>query len=185
MKALSKTFALTLATLHLGLTMVCMQGCDLAMNPLIFDGTPVEATFPVISPVTLFPPLVYSVDLEDILSESDNAVDSIKAYNITMLIDNPGAANLALTCNMTVNGDTLLTMNNTPASALASERTIFDSKLTALGLSYSPTIVPTINGYLKQNPKPRVTVLVSGVGTPAPLNFTIHVKLYSQVFTGS
>ena len=167
----------------LGAITVLMMGCELGINPIIFDGTPVEATFEVNSLVSTFPPLAYSVNLQDVLSEIDEAVDSIKAYNITLLIDETGGSNPSVTGDITVNGNTLLSMNGTPISAFATERSIFDSKLQALGVNYSSSIVPIINGYLQQDPKPTVTVVTSGSASPVPLHFTIHVKLYSQVFS--
>ncbi len=165
--------------------MLCllMAGCDIGINPLIFDGSPVEASFEVNSLISTFPPIVYSVNLGDVLSDIDDEVDSIKVYNITLLIENLGTTNPSVTGDITVNGNTLLSMNNTPISVFVSEHSIFDASLQAQGFNYSSTIVPTINGYLKQDPKPTVNVVASGSAAPAPLHFKIHVKVYTQVFT--
>ena len=160
--------------------------CDIGVNPLIIDGTPTEATFVVNSSYATFPPLSFNVNLQDVLTGIAKEVDSIKAYNITMLIDGTDGTDPNLNGRIVlkngVNVDTLLTMKDTPISPFASERTIFDTKLHNDGFNYSPTIVTTINGCLKQDPKPTVTVTASGSANQGPLHFTIHVKVYTQVF---
>jgi hypothetical protein len=181
MKTLAHYSQTTLIVISVSICLL-IGGCDIGINPLIFDGTPVEATFEVNSLVSTFPPIVYSVDLQEVLSDIDDEVDSIKVYNITLHVENSGGNNPSVTGDITVNGNTLVSLSNTPVSAFAAERTIFDPGLQAQGFNYSPTIVPTINGYLKQDPKPTVNVVASGSANQSPLHFTIHVKVYTQVF---
>ena len=168
----------------IGIVSVCvlLGGCDVGINPLIFDGTPVEATFEINSLASTFPPVVYSVNLQDVLSQIDDAVDSIKVYNITLHVENSGTNSPSVTGDITLNGAMFVSLNGTPISAFAHERSIFDAGLQGQGFTYSPTIVPTINGYLREEPKPTLTVVASGSANQSPLNFTIRVKLYTQVF---
>ena len=164
-----------------------MAGCDVGTNPLIFDGTPAEATFEVTSVGSVFPPIGYIVDLQTMLSDINDYVDSIKVYNISMRIENLGGTNSTISGNITMNkvGDAtihqVVSMNGTPISAFATEKSIFDPGLAVSGFTYSPTIVPILNGFLKDNPKPTVDVVASGTSTAG--HYIIHVKVYSQVFT--
>jgi hypothetical protein len=164
-----------------------MAGCDVGTNPLIFDGTPAEATFEITSVGSVFPPITYIVDLQSVLSDINDYVDSIKVYNISMKIENLGGTNSTISGNLTINkvGDPTIhqfvSLNGTPISAFATEKSIFDPSLAASGFTYSPTVVPLLNGFLKDNPKPTVDVVASGTSTAG--HYIIHVKVYSQVFT--
>jgi hypothetical protein len=161
-------------------------GCDVGTNPIILDGTPAEATIVVNSASSIIL-ASYSVNLQDVLSGISKQVDSIKAYNITLQIDDAGGNNPALTGNITLtsglNSDSVLALNGTSISAFASERSIFDPKLSSFGFTFSSTIISKINQYLQQDPKPTVTVTIRGNASTSPLNFTIHLRLYTQVYT--
>jgi hypothetical protein len=130
-----------------------------------------------------------TVNLGDVLSGIDKEVDSIKLFNITLLIDSttgtaPGTklSGLFLLRNNNQSYDTLFVMNNMPLPTFAEEQSVFDPKLTSAGFTYNPTFVNIMHGLLQQNPQPMIHLALGGIGSSTPLHFNAHLKIYTQVF---
>jgi len=179
-----KAFQLAAATVLIVAAAAFLLGCDVGVNPLLFDGSPGQATFRIDESVTSSYSGSVGVDLEDILSAIDDEIDSVKVFNITLLIDSTEGTNSSTTFTGTtlVNSTVMLSMSNTPMSAFVSERSIFDN--TIPGLTYNSGIINTLHALLRDRPAPTVTVSFSGTSSPSgPLHFTAHLKLYTQVYT--
>ncbi len=91
----------------LGLFGIAMTGCDVGINPLLFDGSPVSCRFRVDASGTSYSGSA-TISLNNILSKIDKHVDSAKVFNITMLIDSVTGTPL-VSGTGTIDGHTLLT----------------------------------------------------------------------------
>ena len=163
-----------------------ITGCDFGVNPFLFDGTPVGADYRIDVTGTSYAGSS-SIPLRDLLESIKKDVDSITVVNITLLIDSTAgtASSLSITGSSSVDSYTILTMTGVPISAFASERSIFDK--TIPGLSFDRTGVDHIVSLLR-NPESvpeTVVAAVSGFASSSPMHFTLHVKIYTQVFAKS
>ncbi len=169
--------------------LILMAGCEIGTNPVILDGSPVSVNLSV-NQLTAFFGDSTSVSLSKVLAGLDNEVDSIRLFNITLVIDSttgmaPDTKLSGLFMLRTNNSgsDTLITMNSTDIRSFATERSIFDPKLADSGFTYRSTAILTLHDLLRQTPQPTVFIAFGGVGSTAPLHFAAHLKLYTQVFT--
>lgn len=175
------TFVLILIPLSL-----CLigMGCELGINPLLFDGSPVTATFRAHTVGNTYSDSK-SINLHDVVTNLDKDIDSIKVFNVTLQIDsltNGTNSSTLTTGSVVIDTDTLFTVRNVALSAFASERSIFDNSLT--GFSYNPAGVNHLISLLQQHPLPtNVTLTVAGTATNDTLYFRARIKLYTQVFT--
>lgn len=179
-----KTMVFTLLTIVAGV-MVLLTGCEIGTNPVILDGSPVTADLRVDASSNILADSL-TVNLGDALAGIDKEVDSIRVFNITLLIDSVdtmGGSNIISLGGLKLENDTVLTLVNTPFSAFATERTIFDPKLKNFGFTYDSTLALTLQQYLRQKPQP-VVHIAFGIFSlpPSQLHFTVHLKLYTQVF---
>jgi hypothetical protein len=160
-----------------------IAGCDLGVNPLLFDGTPITAKFRVDQTGTVYASAKV-INLQDALGSISKEIDSVKVFNITLQIDsltNGTDPSTTLTGVAVLDLDTLFTVNNVALSAFSSERSIFDKSLT--GFSYKASGVSHLIALLHQNPLPTVSVGVLGTASNGNLHFTTKLKLYTQVYT--
>jgi hypothetical protein len=159
-------------------------GCDLGINPLIFDAPAATAKFRVDETVSSSFDNSAVVDLEEISTNIDADIDSVKVFNITLQIDSTAGTSPATTISGSalVDGNPLLTLSGTAISQFASERSIFDSTL-AGGPVYMSAGVQHLISVLRQRPLPAVTVRAFGTASGLPLHFTIRLRVYAQIFT--
>ncbi len=161
-----------------------LNGCEIGANPVILDGSPTTQTLRVDNNGTLFGGSG-TVNLSDVFSGVEDQVDSVRIFNITLLIDSTAGtpSGTSLTGLLILNADTLFTLNGTPLSEFSGERTIFDPKLKQRGCTYSPRTVGILQRLLNQNPHPSVTISFGGIASTSPVHFSAHMKLYTQLFT--
>lgn len=159
-----------------------IAGCEIGTNPVVLDGAPIAANLRVDVPNNILYDSL-SVNLGDAMSGIDNAVDSIRIYNITLLIDSTGNPDSAVISRggFKLNNDTVLTLVNNPLSAFSTERSIFDPRLKNLGFTYDSTMILKLQQYLRQKPQP-VVQIAFGILSASPIHFTAHLKIYTQVF---
>ena len=178
-----KTMVVTLIAIAAGI-MILLPGCEIGTNPVILDGSPITADLRLDASSNILADSL-TVNLADALAGIDKEVDSIHIFNITLLIDsvNTGGSNTIALGGLKLNNDTVLTLVNTPFSAFSTERSIFDPKLKNAGFSYDSTVVLTLQQDLRQKPQPSVHIAFGIFSLPpSQLHFTVHLKLYTQVF---
>ncbi|GEM_PF-1055255 len=165
-------------------------GCELGVNPLLFDGSPVSARFAASTADSSYADST-TIALHDVLSGIDKHVDSITVFNVTLLIDslrNGTLASTTVTGSGSIDGTTLLTLSNVPLSTFSSERSIFDPSLKSLpggaSFSFDPAGVSYLNGLLKHPDSlpASVKVKVGGTASQSGLYFDVTIKLYTQIF---
>ena len=130
---------------------VSLMGCELGVNPLLFDGAPVGATFTARTPGAFYADSA-TIALHQILSGIDENVDSISVINITLQFDSLANGTLpstTLSGSGYVDGMTLLTLSSVPLSAFGSERSVFDPTLPSSYVSCNPAATQHINNILK------------------------------------
>jgi hypothetical protein len=179
--------------LTLALFALVFAGCDVGVNPLLFDGSPLGANVRVDTGGNLFGGSATD-SLHKILNDIEKSVDSIKIFNITLLIDSTSGTNSANTISgngafsvnpISLSGDTLMTFTNVDIKNFSRERSIFDPALVAAGVKYNVNGITHLNAILK-NPgtwPSTITVGVLGNSSMNGLHFNLKVKLYTQVFT--
>ncbi len=163
-----------------------LMSCELGVNPLVFDGSPVRADIAVITTGALYD---YSTTIypRDIVSGIDRSVDSITVINITLSVDHLSKATSASTTisgSGSLDGNQLLSLTNVPLSTFLSERSIFDPAVSSAGLSYNSAGVRYLNNMLKDPAAlpASVTVNVQGSAGQTGVSFEAHLRLYTQVF---
>ncbi len=173
---------LLLAALFVAVTALLVS-CDLGINPLILDAPAATATFRVDETLTSSFDNSSVVDLEEIRTNIDSDIDSVKVFNITLQIDRKAGTSPATTISGSalVDGYPLLTLSGTAMSQFASERSIFETTLTG-GPIYMNLGVQHLISVLRQRPLPSVTVRASGTASGLPLHFTIRLRVYTQIF---
>jgi len=162
--------------------------CDVGVNPLLWDGTPVTATFRVDKAGSSYDTTI-SVNLNHIIADIDEDIDSIKVFNVTLQIDSTAGtdSSTTFTGSAIIDGDTLLTVTNGSIRQFATERSIFDTTLTG-GPIFNNTGVAYVIALLKEYKRPdhtylrTVTLRSWGQASTSPLHFTIKLRLYTQVF---
>jgi len=162
--------------------------CEVGLYPLLFDGTPVTAEFRVDQPLFTTFDASRTVNLDDIRSGIKKNIDSIKVFNVSLLIDSTAGTNPSTTVTgaVLINGDTLAGVTGVPISDFATERSIFDTTI-AGGRVFRNAGVATLIALLKQLSQGTgpmtATARAFGNASSSPLHFTIKLKLYTQVFT--
>jgi hypothetical protein len=163
--------------------LLMLGGCDVGVNPLIFDGTPVKT---VINVETNGRSFDHSgvINLNTVLQDIDDVVDSISVFNITMQVANlvSPAANTAFSGAIFINDVQLISVNNLTLADFAQERSIFDQGL-GNNINVNPTGLQMLQGMLTQSPMPTVGVRATGQAGSGPLDFDLVVALYTQVYT--
>ncbi len=159
-----------------------ITGCDVGVNPLLFDGAPAQATFRVDEPEFAYAGSE-TISLEDVLSAIDGEIDSVKVFNITLLIDSTAGTSdtTKFSGDARLNGSMMVQLHDTPMADFATERSIFDNSIT--GLTVYPGIISTIHSLLTNRPAPEVTISFTVSSNTSPLHFTAHVKIYTQIYT--
>ena len=157
--------------------------CDLGINPLLFDGSPVTAKFRVDKTGSSYDTTV-TIDLQSIIADLDKEIDSIKVFNITLQIDSTAGttAGTTVTGTASIDGFGLLGVSAAPISQFATERSIFDSTLTG-GPIFVSAGVSHLVGLLGTSPLPTITLHSLGAASTTNIHFTVKLKLYTQVFT--
>ncbi len=180
--AMTRCTALSLPFLLANLLL--LAGCEIGTNPVILDGSPTAQSMRIDNAGNLFGG-VGTVDLSEVFSGVADEVDSVKIFNITLLIDSTAgtASGTALTGMLVLNTDTLFTLNGTPLSEFSGERAIFDPRLKQRGLAYSAATIGVLQRLLNQTPSPKVTIGFGGIASSSPLHFSAHLKFYTQVYT--
>jgi hypothetical protein len=167
-----------------GLLLAGLAGCEIGTNPIILDGAPAAQTLRVDNSANFFAG-TGPVALSEIFNGVDNEIDSVKVFNVTMLIDSTAGTTggTVLTGLLLINTDTLFTLNGTPLSAFSAERTIFDPTLAQAGFTYSTSTLMKLQHALNQKPQPTVTLTFGGIASNSPIHFSAHFTLYTQFFT--
>lgn len=160
---------------------------ELAVNPLLFDGTPVSGDFSVSTSGSSYADSA-TIFLADIMSEIDKSVDSLSVINVTLLIDSiksPTLGSTTISGTGSIDGINLMTLTNVPLSTFALERSIFDPALLSLGCTFNQAGVTYIDNILKHPESLPTSVIIrfSGSSSSSGLYFQAHLKLYTQVFT--
>ncbi len=176
-----RTYLCLLTVFAVG-SMLLNAGCEIGTNPVVLDGAPITASLRVDVPNNVLYDSL-PVNLGDAMSGIDNEVDSIRIYNVTLLIDSTGTSDSGIIARggFKLNNDTVLTLVDNPLSAFATERSIFDPRLKNLGFTYDPTMILKLQQYLRQKPQP-VVQIAFGILSTSPIHFTAHLKIYTQVF---
>jgi hypothetical protein len=168
------------------LLILLIPGCEVGMNPVIFDGSAATARFPVDADIPFFLPPAFSVeDSVDIggIYDGVEEVDSIRFYNLTFIAEGDSAA-LAVRVSGTieVDGTPFLVFDDVPLSAFSPERSIFNP---VAGFAYDPAGVSVIRQALAPG-SANTTLNLAGdfQASSRSLHFTLQAKLYTQVFIG-
>lgn len=171
-----------LATLLAAVFTFGILGCEVGINPLIFDGAVLQASFRA-DDQTLAPDSIV-VDLNDVVEAIKEVIDSIDVINITILIDSTnGNAATTVSGTVTINGDTLMVLRNVPLSAFTTERSIFQLP-PPTGFSFDWVGVNELRRALRnRESSPTATFVISGSTNNATTHFTVHFKVYTQVIT--
>ncbi len=168
----------------LSLMLVLLYGCDVGINPLLFDGSPLEAILTVTSTETSFMQSG-EVNLSDAASDISQDIDSVKVFNVTIRVENTGgtAPLTTFSGNATFDGNTVATLTNVPLSTLANETSIFNTT----GISFNGTgvhaLATAINAAVSQHDGTLHSFSVTMTASESPVNIKIHVKVYTQVYT--
>ena len=163
-----------------GTLLVFVTGCEVGINPLLFDGAPVVATWEFDQSGTSYTGSTIK-DLVEILKDIKNSADSVKVFNITIQVENTGStpAGTTVSGTATFNSTTVITLSGISLDSLAAERSIF---LPLTGLSSNPAGVTELATAIL-HPTGTVTFGVSGTTSWSPLQIRITLRLYTQVYT--
>jgi hypothetical protein len=171
------------------LTGILIAGCDVGVNPLLLDGSPLSAKFRVEGTTGTSFDRSDTLQIADVLSSIDKSVDSIKVFNITLQIDSltDGTNDTTkVSGSATVDGNPLFTLSNVPFSAFASERSIFDNTIPGSPI-FNPSgvthLVNLLHALKSDTPPTSVAIRTFGNVSGSNLHFTIKLKLYTQVYT--
>ncbi len=182
---MNKQHVLFFIALVLGIAF--LSGCDFGVNPLIFDTTIAARALRVDTTATVFI-AGDTLDLQEVRNAVKDEIDSVKFYNLTIRVDSTAGtpAGVTLRGAIAINDGgtvhTLATLDGVPLSAFAKEVSIFDKSLWPKwaydngGVGYMLTVLR------RPNP-PTVTIAAVGTSSTAPLHFTVHAKVYAQIFT--
>lgn len=184
---MNKYVAVTL--LVAALVIALIAGCDLFVNPLILDGSVTSGEVIINTNTTAFLGLD-SLDLNGVVAKVDQTVDSVKFFNLTIVIDSLGSNtpdSTSISGAVTVDNTNslpyrykIVTLAGVRLSDFASERSVFDT--TIAGFSYDQTGIDFLVQALKQNPPPVLYVSVQGSASHGPLLFRLKFKVYAQVY---
>ena len=126
--------------------------------------------------------------MNDIFDAIGNDIDSIKLFNITVMIDSADATPSGTTVSgsAAAGGNTVVTLTNVDVTTLSSEKSIFDTGFT--GFTLNPAGVNALvtliaDAFQHRDVNHPVKFAASGTASNSPLKFDLHVKVYTQVFT--
>lgn len=161
-------------------------GCDVGVNPLLFDGEPVSAEL-VIHPgptETAFAQ-VQTVNLMDILSEFSDDFDSVNVFNITLQVENTGnmPTTTLLSGGSQFNGSNLVSFTNKPLSDFLAEQSIFKLQGVTVQKSTVLALKNAVNDALRGVGSPTATIGVAGSSSNTNVNLKAIVRVYTQIFT--
>jgi hypothetical protein len=167
----------------LSLSFLLRNGCDIAINPLLFNGSPITAEFVIDEQVTTYNE-TDQIRLSNILSSISEKVDSIKVFNVTLRIEpmTGTPANLTVSGSLSIDNQGMVVLSNLPVSMYQNEQSIFDFGVTQY-LTVDPGMIAFLNSLLAQSTLPAVTVNVSGQASETPVRLRIFITLYTQVYT--
>jgi hypothetical protein len=158
--------------------------CDVGMNPLLFDGSPITATVAIHANTTIYDSTA-TIDLKDALSDVKKDIDSADIYNITLKIRNDGSTPVGTTASGTVmiNNIWIFSMNNVKISDFAKERSIF--RLPAGSITLRPQGMRQLRRLIWSVSRGQTGVVsVHLFGTSSQkLDVTAFLTLYTQVYT--
>jgi hypothetical protein len=183
---IQKQFFILLAVVVL---MMVGPGCDVGVNPLLFDGTPAQAVFYVNTSGTSYSGSK-DVNLNDIFDAIGDQIDSVKVFNITIQVDSTGSTPSGTTISGSgkVDGNNLVTMTSVDIATLAGEQSIFDTGFTGftLGAAGVDALVSAVGtAFADRTVDHFVNFSVSGTSSGSPLQMKIIVRVYTQVYTST
>ena len=162
---------------------VLFHGCSLTDFPLILNSS-VQETIRIDfnSPVQI-PPITDSVfiNLSDVRNAANSTIDSVKFYNLTLLIDSNTTPNAKISGFIDVNGISIVSLSGISTSQFKSERSIFDTSL--VGWNYQSAGISYLVNALEQPNPPTVLITATLNQLSDSVHCSIHVKIYGQVFT--
>ena len=167
------------------LAIALSSGCEVGVNPLLFDGSPVEASFPINTSSASFASEV-NTDLGEVLKDISDEFDSVNVFNITLQIENTG--NMVTTTSFdgsaAFNDSVLVSFTGIPLSRLLKEQSMF--RITGVtvnkrGILY---LKRAINTALRNPGTPSIAKFtIAGNSSQTPVHITPIVRVYTQVFT--
>ena len=181
-KIMKRNLVVTLAALGVGILL--LAGCDIGINPLLCDGTVTGADFRIDVSGSSYDEIL-SVNLQSILEDIEDEIDSIKVYNITLKVDSitaPTTDSTKISGAGLIDNDTLVVLTDVPLSVFGKEQSIFDGTLDGVRF-HQDGVSHLLEDVLPHRPLPSIQVHLLGSSSSADLHFTLHVKLYTQVFT--
>jgi hypothetical protein len=166
-------------------SLLLWYGCDVGINPLLFDGSPLQRDFTINTDGTSFAD-TGTIDLNTAIKNISKDIDSIRVFNITVRLENTGSTPAGAIFNGTASfeGTPFATMTNVSLSTLSTERSIFNTTglaFNSAGMSaLTAALVDAVNN--PDTPHSR-TFNVTASSSVGPVQLTIHLKVYTQVFT--
>jgi hypothetical protein len=156
--------------------------CDVGINPMLFDGSPLTAKFVVASTTTAYSS-TETLNMGDAIAAIDKEIDSVSLFNITMRIVNKGTPGPRVSGTATFNGTTFLTLTSVAVDSFSTERSIFHlpSGFT-MSRNGVRAIVQAVKNASRGQGSTQGFITVAGTSTNA-LNVEIYLTLYTQVFT--
>ena len=172
-----------------GMLVSIIVGCDIGINPLILDGSVTVQTF-YVNTTGLSPSFdnMASFDITSLGNLTSYTIDSLKFYNLTILIDSAGGTppGTKISGNIIideVNGipaaDTIAVLDSAQVTDFSSERSIFDPTLSSV--AYNTAGITNLKNNFNNGAIMRVHV--KGGSNASPLVFDIHIKIYGQLYT--
>jgi hypothetical protein len=160
-------------------------GCDVGVNPLLFDGTPLRAVIAVDDAEPSFDES-HVVSIGGILEGIDDAVDSVNVFNITLRVKDrvSPAANTTFSSVIYIDGLVLAEVAGLTLGDFSSERSLFEDGLWGSAIEVNPAGLQHLKNVLNQaSSSPNVSVRAAGTVGGSPLEFSIEVTLYTQIYT--
>jgi len=162
-----------------------LVGCEFGKFPLILDSS-VTSSIVHVNLTTPLPTQLtdsVSVNISDLKEATSENVDSIKFYNLTLLVENNTSTplNAQITGLLSINGDSLLSLANVPLSEFSKERSIFDKTIT--GYKYHIAGIAFLLHTLKTQLPPIINIKTTVGSSASALHFDLKVKVYGQLYT--
>lgn len=160
-------------------------GCEFGLKPLILDGSVVKHSLRINSSTGNFF-VQDSVDLNPILSNIADQVDSIKFFNIMVKIDSTVGTPAGTTLSgwSFINGDTLFRVTNVPLTTFAEEISIL--RFPHAGFEFKNNGLAKLRQIIRKypnSPLPKIQFRMSGSTNPGSLFCTVHIGIYTQIFS--
>ena len=158
-------------------------GCDVSVNPLVFEGAPVSAHIEIDTEQTSFDHST-SVDLNTALAGIDEVVDSLTLYDITFKVENQQSPSPGTPFNgyLYIDDVKLVDIEGLTLGDFETEQSLFADKLTDY-VTVNITTLAMLGDKLSRTPFPTVNIKAAGDADEGPLKFVLRVTLYSQVYT--